>query len=288
MDTQLHPLFLSPALPSDLLQFIINRCTYPTTLIICSNRSDFQDSLTEDLIHQQQHQQQEEHAQQNLQHPSTEPPPDNVAQQASDPAANPEPQPALQPQQHKPHALLTCPLSQLAVTRHIRTVFIPTVSHLRAFLSVFSLKGDVPAVPTPPGKGRRKGKGKGKGKGDGRLPLLVVYNFLSLHRDTSEWSVQGLGSSAAVLVEAGRRAGLGVVVVEGAVVGSGQGAGEGDRGMEGLLGERVPVLSGVGRRTRSDLEGSGWAGKTVHVGRVLGRWFRFRRGQWNAEEGHTG
>jgi hypothetical protein len=45
-----------------------------------------------------------------------------------------------------------------------------------------------------------------------------------------------------------------------------------------VLRERVPVLSGSARR---GAEESGWAGKTVDVGRVLGRWFRFR--QWSGE-----
>ncbi|KAK3307280.1 uncharacterized protein B0T15DRAFT_172074 [Chaetomium strumarium] len=295
MDTQAHRVFLSPALPSDLLQFIINHCSYPTTLIICAGRSEFLASLIQDLS---QHQQQYQNLQQ---HPSTEPPPpppphDTAVQQGStSTAANPPPQ--LQQLEHKPHPLLTCPLSQLTVTRHVRTVFIPTVSHLRAFLSVFSSKGDVPAPPPQPGPGKGNVKVKPRERereketGDGRrLPLLVVYDFLSLHRDTSEWSVQGLGTSAAVLVEAGRRAGLGVLVVEGArVVGSGQGAaGEERRGMGGLLEEGVPVLSGSARRTGGDLQGTGWAGKTVDVGRVLRRWFQFRTGPWSAGEGHAG
>jgi hypothetical protein len=165
------------------------------------------------------------------------------------------------------------------------------VSHLRAFLSVFSsFKEDVPSPPAPPGRGKGKGKGVEKEERDGRrLPLLVVYNFLSLHRDTSEWSVQGLGTSAAVLVEAGRRAGLGVLVVEGAAaVDPGDCARQKEgRGMEGLLEERVPVLSGSARRTGGDLEGSGWAGKTVQLGRVLGRWFHFRTGPWSDGAGHA-
>jgi hypothetical protein len=58
--------------------------------------------------------------------------------------------------------------------------------------------------------------------------------------------------------------------------------------MQALLAERVPVLSGSARRTTGlDLhqhggEGSGWAGRTVDVERVLGRWFRFRAGEWES------
>jgi hypothetical protein len=124
----------------------------------------------------------------------------------------------------------------------------------------------------------------------------VVYGFLSLHRGTSEWSVQGLGASAAGLVEGALGSGFRVVVVEEEeehlLHPRGQGGGDDDgpaaaagQGLKELLEERVPVLSGSGvRRVGGELEGSGWAGKTVGVGRVLGRWFRFREGGWAARE----
>jgi hypothetical protein len=129
----------------------------------------------------------------------------------------------------------------------------------------------------------------------------VVYGFLSLHRGTSEWSVQGLGASAAGLVEGALGSGLRVVVVEEEeeeeehpLHPRGQGGGDDDghaaaagqgQGLKELLEERVPVLSRSGvRRVGGELEGSGWAGKTVGVGRVLGRWFRFREGGWAARE----
>ncbi|KAK4154536.1 hypothetical protein C8A00DRAFT_14319 [Chaetomidium leptoderma] len=292
MDTHshLHPLFLSPALPSDLLQFVINRCAYPTTLIICCDRAEFLSSLTQDLIQQQaQPQQQPQPNTADEPHPTT----DNHAQQ------QPQPQPQRAPSK-RPHPFLTPLLSQLATTRHIRTVFVPTVSHLRAFLSVFSTtdssssssskRSKVPPPPPPPqptSPTRAAETTETDPRGIKR-PLLVVYNFLALHRHTSEWSVQGLGASAAGLVEVGARewdvSGVGVVVVEQplAISAASQGE-EGEDGMKGLLRERVPVLSGSARRARGDLEATGWAGKTVDVGRVLGRWFRFRDGGWPVE-----
>ena len=120
----------------------------------------------------------------------------------------------------------------------------------------------------------------------------MVYDFLSLHRGTSEWSVQGLGASAAALVEGALGEGFRIVVVEGehplhstGQGGDDDGLGAEPSGMKELLEERVPVLSGSGvRRVGGELEGSGWAAKTVGVGRVLGRWFRFREGEWAAKE----
>ena len=80
------------------------------------------------------------------------------------------------------------------------------------------------------------------------------------------------------LVEASRREGVGVLLVEGVSpsASSSSLSSSPDQGIEGLLAERVPVL----RRAGGGSLESGWAGKTVDVGRVLGRWFRVREGGW--------
>ena len=57
-----------------------------------------------------------------------------------------------------------------------------------------------------------------------------------------------------------------------------------------MLAEKVPVLSGSARRTTGldfgggvgQGEGSGWAGRTLEVEKVLGRWFRFGVGEWDS------
>ncbi|KAK4126418.1 hypothetical protein N657DRAFT_679348 [Parathielavia appendiculata] len=300
INTYPTPTFFSPALLSDLLQFIINRCSYPTTLIICADRAEFLSSLIQDLIQQQrpyqsdlqlqQHTTEDSHdtiavptyqkPDRNKNSPDTRPP------AAAHPPNGPQPepqQPQHSPPQHhptpgKPHPLLTPHLSQLSTTRHIRTIFVPTVSHLRAFLSLFpdsSSSAKTPPHPRPPPPLTQRQQRT--------APLLVVFSFLALHRHTSEWSAQGLGASAALLVEAGRRAGLGVVLVESASPSSNSTS---RLGMADVLGERVPVLSG-GSAKRAGGE-SGWTGMTVNVGRLLRRWFRFRDGEWHGYVGGGG
>ncbi|KAK3339109.1 hypothetical protein B0H65DRAFT_551854 [Neurospora tetraspora] len=358
--SQSQPLFYSPALPSELLWYIIHRCSYPTTLIVCSSRLEFLAALARDIKRGQQQEVYEEQSQgeqeQGEQKTSFQPEPDQEGISTDTQHREEEPQEsshsqlprpsqqqqaiiAPQPTQDQPtkttttatttkitpgpgpgpspwvpSQLLASPLYQLAVTRHIRTVFIPTVSHLRAFLSVFdpsstnstnnsssSTGNKVPAPPPPPpygsgsGPDHQPGSSNHGGHQTTTQRIIIVYGFLALHRDSSEWSVQGLNNSVAVLLEAGRRVGLGVVVVE--PVGHHHDCHDDDEKkgvlprsmgmmMESLLGEKMPVVSGSALKGTGagDLERSvGIAGKTVDVRRVLGRWFRFGVGEWERE-----
>ncbi|ORY65140.1 uncharacterized protein BCR38DRAFT_301941, partial [Pseudomassariella vexata] len=234
------PLVLSPALPSELLTYVLNYHVHPTTLVICSLRSDFLASLLEDIRH----------------HTSSEHHEDEAAAQRMD--ATPEIQAARVGQ-----TLLSSPIYQVAIARHIRTVYVPTVTHLRAYLAVFS--SQTSRISAPPSTFNVSHR---------RPPHLVIYGMLNMHRDTSEWSAQGLGDTSAVLVETGHRLGWQVAVIEPWK--------HGDRaGLEDLLKEKLPILSGGARRLGLDTEERGWSGRTVEVGRVLGRWFQFRRGDWD-------
>jgi hypothetical protein len=126
-----------------------------------------------------------------------------------------------------------------------------------------------------------------------KTQLLVVYGLVELHRDTSEWSAQGLGNSLAALLEAGWRTERKIVVLEerkidGDDVGRDEdlgGLGEGS--VEGKTWrcwqERVPMLNGSVRRAGLESEDGGWSGRTVEMGRILGRWFRFGRGDWDGD-----
>lgn len=160
-------------------------------------------------------------------------------------------------------------------------MFVTSVSALRAYLAVFpsnKQKAELPLqVFDKPGKQ------------DGGL--LVVYGLVGLHKDTSEWSAQGLGYSIAMLVEAGHRNMRNVVLVEERRIDEGRDNDECNeehaelhakqkrrRWALRLWNEEVPVLSGGGGR--KVMEG-GWSGRTVEVGRIMGRWCRFGRGEWD-------
>ncbi|KAK1623133.1 hypothetical protein BDP81DRAFT_454828 [Colletotrichum phormii] len=221
----MNPTVLSPASPAELLHYFVTFQPYPTTLLICYQREDFISYLVSDVRKDLSEQDYE------------------------------------QPEDLLPQPLLSATLLQTAIARHIRVLFIPSVTHLRAFLSAFGTSDSL--TPPPPNVALPGPKS--------RPPLLLVYGFLDLHRDSSEWSAQGMSSSAAVLIEAARRAEVKFkpVIVEP------KGAG-GHNDFISLLRDDAPVLSGSSRRS----EGV-WMGRTVEVRKVLGRWFRFQTGRWD-------
>ncbi|KAI0891770.1 hypothetical protein F4806DRAFT_295325 [Annulohypoxylon nitens] len=242
-------LFLSPALPSELLTYILKHHIYPTTLIICSPRQEFLAALADDVC-------------QGVAGPEEEIPAEQGAETSS-PSAVPDANRIDEEQARQKQRLLSSPLYQVATSRHIRVVYLPTVTHLRAYLSVFSPGDSKIAVPPA-----------GFSSPARHPPHIILYGFLEMHRDTSEWSAQGIGNSASTLVELGHRLKWQTVVIEPRKLNSIQ-------PFEDMLKEAVPFLSGGGRRVGPDSEEGGWTGRTVEVGRVIKRWFRFQRGEWD-------
>lgn len=121
------------------------------------------------------------------------------------------------------------------------------------------------------------------------MPLLVMYGLVGLHRDTSEWSAQGLANSLSSLVEAGRRASRKVVFMEVRMIEIDadleEGVAEGEESkkpISKIWDERVPMLNGSARRAGLESEDGGWSGRTVEVGRILSRWFKFQKGDWDS------
>ncbi|KAI1176713.1 hypothetical protein F4777DRAFT_248873 [Nemania sp. FL0916] len=262
--------FLSPALPSELLSYILNQHAHPTTLIICSTKAEFLASIVEDIQNQSR-----------SQHKNSRKTQDTTDHQQAAPRQDEPPHAAQEEEEDTEevkakatkHALLSSPLYQVATSRHIRVVYIPTVTHLRAYLSVFSPDDSrVPAPPSLPAPTRAQAS-----------PTLTVYGFLQLHRDTSEWSAQGLSDTLSALVERASRLSWKATLIEPRVVSCSDDGGS--LGLEELLREAVPILNGGVRRLglgADPNEGGGWSGRTVEVGRVLGRWTRFQKAQWDA------
>ncbi|KAI8962302.1 hypothetical protein F5Y11DRAFT_195346 [Daldinia sp. FL1419] len=248
-------LLLSPALPSELLTYILTHHAHPTTLIICSSRSEFLASLADDVL--------QETAPSDGVAPIGHPPETSTFTTAPDAPG------AKQEQVRQRHRLLSSPLYQIATSRYIRVVYIPTVTHLRAYLSVFSPEDSKVAVPPSYHDSPRK-----------CAPCIILYGFLETHRDTSEWSAQGLGNSASALVELGHRLSWQIIVIEPRRSRSAS-------PFEDFLRENVPFLSGGGRRLGPNADAGGWTGRTAEVGRVMKRWFCFQLGEWDINSDET-
>lgn len=255
----LNPLFLSPTLPSELLTYVATHAHHPTTLLICSPRAAFISNLVNDISHQI--------APAPLPEEQYQQPPPSSAPTSSPPKATPQPKP--DPDPDLDHRLMHAPLHLVARTRHIRTLFVPTVSHLRALLATFHTADST--VPPPPPQFPQDAGFSPTSKSPS--PLLLVHGLLEIHRDTSEWSAQGLGSTTAGLVEAAVRVGMRPVVVEPKA--------EGRERLEEVLAEAVPLLSVTARRV-VDGDESGLSGRTAEVGRVLERWFEFESAKWES------
>lgn len=266
------PVFFSPATPSELALYVSSQCLYPTTLVICMSQQEFEYALHEDIVREMR-----------LRNPRHAQGQDDKPQEPdlgrlSEPDADMDADLSMSLMPDVPDRwispLLQQSIQRVAIAKHIRVVFVPSVSHLRAWLAVFP-PADPKAVQPPPATAATTSARK-----TDTARLLLLYGFLDLHRDTSEWSAQGLGSSAATLVEAARQAALRAVIVE-----PGMGWDEQVRDSEALLGEEMPMLSGGERRVAArdqDEGGGGWIGRTATVRRVLGRWFRCQEGPWVA------
>ncbi|KFY01289.1 hypothetical protein V490_00980 [Pseudogymnoascus sp. VKM F-3557] len=254
------PTAFPPVTSRVLLDYILTSTSYPTTLLVCSPRASFLSSLQ------------------------------NSASTSS----------TLQSS--------TSTLHLLSVSPHIQTIFTPTLSHLRAWLSVADSDCSAPAPALHPGG---KAAADTVKHGSGRSQL-VVWGLVNMHKGTSEWSVQGLSSTAAALIEAGQRMGRKVVLVEeaesepsregegdegelaggedledqgemeeisgynddGELEGGGQ-AEEGKKQQSGIYHKWLPMLNGSSKTDANDPEAGSWSGRTVEVGIVLKRWFKF-------------
>lgn len=231
-----RPVLLPAQSPSDFLSYALKHSSpaRATTLLICSSRQVFLDSLKA------------------------------AVRDAPD------------------HHLLHATLQQIASSKSISVAYLPTISHLRAYLAV---------LPEPElGIFAKEGT---------RKPLLLVYGILGLHRHTSEWSAQGLGITMASLVESGSRCGYAIFICEEdmvsqdldtmeAVAVNDEGALDDNDELQRRLRQRktnhwreeMPMLNGsIRRMVAGGDEMIGWAGRTVEVGRVLQRWCVFSKGQ---------
>jgi len=154
------------------------------------------------------------------------------------------------PQETLQHRFLVSTLGLVAAARALKLAFCPTVKSLRAFVSTFTASTQLSSVG-----------------GSDVSRSLVVVDLLLLHRDTPEFSVQGLSRTFASVVEAASRNGVSLRLVE---CKDSHNVHNSDRGY-GLWAAQVPLLSGS-VRLRGD--GVDWAPRAINIETIASRWFR--------------
>lgn len=248
------PVALTPALPSELVTYLLTFESRPITLIACQPRDRFLQSLLQSIP---------------IASPTLQPQPQRNDNET-------EPEEILPRNPFTRHQLLIPTIHQILTSRNINLIFVHSLSHLRAYLAVFhpSKRKD-----THPRQSLNGGK-----------HLLVIYGILELHRDTTEWSAQGLGQTLAGVVETSYHDDLSVELVEERTQQQRNEDAEFEelskkelrkaRRQEALQiwDEEVPVLSGGSSKKVAE---GGWSGRKVEVGRILRRWFRFEPGLWD-------
>lgn len=224
------PVALPPLFGIEFLSWLLEHHEEPTTLLICCSREAFLADL-----------------QANLQKLPCE-----------NPATTPN-----DGNQGLAHALLSPTIHLISRSRSIHLVFVPTLPHLRAYLSTYTL---------PP---NCESSSLTSTKSGFRVPILAIWGLVYAHRSTAEHSAQGLSRTLAAAVESASLAEQRLVLAEAKILDIGEQC-EDTEAFDVTFGnpwkEQVPVLSGSNRFGGEDRV---WAGKTIEVGRILARWCGF-------------
>lgn len=155
------------------------------------------------------------------------------------------------PQSPLPHRFLVPTLGLLAAARALNLTFCPTVKSLRAWLSTYTTSTDMFLARDR--NARRS---------------LILVDLILLHRDTSEFSVQGLSRTLACAVEVAARNRMNLRLVE---CKDFHGVHDSTRGYD-LWSAQVPLLTSS---VRLGGDGLNWAGRAISVRTIAGRWLRF-------------
>lgn len=254
----MDPMILEGASVISVLDFVIETHTAPTTLIICSTRAAFiQDLLVKDtqeepLDTEPEHSEGDDTERSNVKSPLTH--------------------------------LSTPTLHLLSRTRSIDIAFCPDVPHLSAYLTLLAHRSpsDLASESKPTAS-------------QGRVPILAILNPIKLYRSTSSFSVQGLNRFFACAVETAALLERKLVIAEcddasSRRVNGGnededehmqdddEGPPDDDRArlreIESSPWDQEVSMLNVTTKTFGAGD-KGWAGRTVSIRRIAGRWCRF-------------
>ena len=248
MVKQRPPLALPPLLCTTFLEYILRHHQAPSILMICLTREAFIEEVTFSL--------------QQAVHPEN----DVSTSQTSDDARSEGDMSNCETSEEVKmclHPLLSNTIHVVAYSHSIHLVFVPTLPHLRAHLSTLACDLDQePAYLST-------------NSSSSRAPFLAIWGLVGLHRETAEYSAQGLSSTLAAAVDAASYSKRRLILAEPHRIGSANDF-QSEDALEAIhhdtWKEQVPLLSGsilFGGEERI------WAGKTIAMGRVFAEWCRF-------------
>ncbi|KAI9753923.1 MAG: putative serine/threonine protein phosphatase [Chaenotheca gracillima] len=246
------PLVLTSNSPADFIKYIVEHSNSPTTLVVCSTRDEFLEQLLCVTTRSDSN--------------------DTRETTGSLPGHDLE--------------LLTPTLSLLTVSTAITVAFCPTLQHVRGYLSTFSSR------PIDAQDRRDDPAQTAAGAFTTRRSILALFNPISVHRSTSDFSAQGISRTLAVAVEAAHRCEMRLVlsdygdddqdVEDGGTLEQTFQLSEAEapsrRPTRGIWDEEVPFLSRTVsfRNIGGDADDRSWTGRKVTVRRVVGRWCAFQ------------
>lgn len=232
MTKRVCPLALPQMLYTEFITYIQQNHRPPTIVVVCCSSEVFLNDLQRCILHP------------------------NLRNEFSD--QNDDTQSSL-------HHLLIPTMLLIANSRTIRLAFVPTLPHLRAFLSIYKPATEMTSFHSPDVRSGPK------------IPIFAVWGMVNLHRSTAEHSAQGLSRTLAMAVEAASLAGQRLILVESRKRRQDDSVDTGGTLFEALddpWKEQVSLLSGilgfVGENRAS-------TGQTVEVGKVVGKWCNFTR-----------
>ena len=228
MADQKYPVALRIASSIELIEFVLKSNTVSATMVICALRETFLENLRDDILRKR------------------------PADFAGSPSNH---------DNSEPYTFPIPSVHLLATSKKAQLAFVPTLSHLRAYLACFQPTRDSARAECP-----RTGC---------RTPLLVIHGLVALHRSTRQHSAQGVSRTVALAVEAANLADMKLILAEPQYdVGNERSA------VSDILSscaphdpweEQIPLLNNSVRLINDEITGHG---RTINVRRIITKWCR--------------
>ncbi|MCJ1312241.1 hypothetical protein MMC25_005915 [Agyrium rufum] len=158
------------------------------------------------------------------------------------------------------HPLLIPTIRLISQAKCIETVYVTSLAQLKAYLTDLGAGNSIQKFPLVPDQAQV------------RKPKLTIINLLDLHRSSGEWTAQGISRTTALAIEATSAQDMQLTLAEIERAEEGEQTRPADPNISNPWNDQVPLLN---TSLRLGGEEQGWAGRTIEIGKVIGRWCSF-------------